>query len=159
MLHLNIFFLDRDPEKAAKYHADKHVVKMAIEYSQILSTAIHMTNSTTNDYVYKPTHTFHPCTIWATQSLRHWKWLWLLGHHVGNEFTRRYNKIHKSTRVLRNLPVPNKIKDIGWVSDPPKAMPDEYKVEDTVQSYRNFYLKDKSRFCTWKNKVPDWWNV
>lgn len=156
---MNIFFLDKDPKKSAEYHCDKHVVKMCIEYAQLLSTALHITNSIANEYVYKPTHVFHPCTIWVSQSLSHWKWLWLLGHHLGNEFTKRYNAIHLSTRVLRNLPVPTRIKDVGWLSDPPKAMPDAYKVEDTVQSYRNYYLGDKAKFCKWKIEKPGWWTL
>ena len=28
---MNIFFLNRDPEQAAKEHVDKHVVKMIVE--------------------------------------------------------------------------------------------------------------------------------
>ena len=39
---MNIFFLNRDPETAAKEHVDKHVVKMIVEYAQLLSTAHRM---------------------------------------------------------------------------------------------------------------------
>ena len=39
---MNIFFLHRDPEQAAKEHVDKHVVKMIVEYAQLLSTAHRM---------------------------------------------------------------------------------------------------------------------
>jgi len=28
---MNIFLLDKNPEKCAKYHCDKHVVKMILE--------------------------------------------------------------------------------------------------------------------------------
>jgi hypothetical protein len=36
-------------------------------------------------------------------------------------------------------------------------MPDEYKHEDTVEAYRNFYRKDKIRFAKWKNgDIPKW---
>jgi hypothetical protein len=156
---MNIFFLDRDPAKAAGYHCDQHIVKMAVEYAQLLSTALHETGSTLNEWVYKPTHQHHPCSIWVAQSLSHWAWLWKLGHHVGNEYTRRYHKIHQSTRVLRCLPVPNKLPELGWLSDPPQAMPDEYKAENTVVAYRNFYLKDKVRFARWhKSTPPTWWH-
>lgn len=156
---MNIFFLDRNPATAAKYHCDQHVVKMAVEYAQILSTVLHETGSTLNEWVYKPTHQHHPCTIWAAQSLSHWGWLWKLGHHVGNEYTKRYHKIHQSTRVLRCLPVPNKLQQRGWLSDPPQAMPEEFKRErHTILAYRDYYLKDKSRFATWKfTTPPEWW--
>lgn len=36
---MNLFYLDRDPYVAAEQHCDKHVVKMIIEYAQLLSTA------------------------------------------------------------------------------------------------------------------------
>ena len=36
---INIFVLDQNPFDAARYHCDKHVVKMIVEYAQLLSTA------------------------------------------------------------------------------------------------------------------------
>ena len=37
---MNIFFLDKTPEGSAKMLCDKHVPKMVLESSQMLSTAI-----------------------------------------------------------------------------------------------------------------------
>ena len=39
---MNVFYLDPDPVKCAKMHVDKHVVKMIVEYAQLLSTAHRM---------------------------------------------------------------------------------------------------------------------
>ena len=36
---MNIFYLDDDPIQCAKWHVDKHIVKMITEYCQLLSTA------------------------------------------------------------------------------------------------------------------------
>ena len=36
---MNIFHLDNDPVKAAQMMCDKHVVKMIVEYAQLMSTA------------------------------------------------------------------------------------------------------------------------
>ena len=36
---MNIFYLDKDVKKCAEMHVDKHVVKMILEYAQLLSTA------------------------------------------------------------------------------------------------------------------------
>ncbi len=36
---MNIFYRDNSPALAAKYHNDKHVVKMILESAQMLSTA------------------------------------------------------------------------------------------------------------------------
>ena len=35
---MNIFYLHKDPQQCARLHCDKHVVKMIIEYAQLLST-------------------------------------------------------------------------------------------------------------------------
>lgn len=39
---MNIFVLSRNVTKCAAYHCDKHVVKMIVEYTQILSTVQHI---------------------------------------------------------------------------------------------------------------------
>ena len=36
---MNIFYLDSDPTKCAKYHNNKHVVKMILETAQLLCGA------------------------------------------------------------------------------------------------------------------------
>ena len=36
---MNIFYVDKDPVKAAKMLLDKHVVKMILESAQMLCTA------------------------------------------------------------------------------------------------------------------------
>ena len=36
---MNIFHLDNDPIKAAQMMCDKHIVKMIVEYAQLMSTA------------------------------------------------------------------------------------------------------------------------
>ena len=36
-------------------------------------------------------------------------------------------------------------------------MPDEYKVESVIDSYRNYYIGVKKDFCVWKNReTPSW---
>lgn len=41
---MNIFVLDYNPQKAALYHCDKHVVKMILESAQILSSICRLKN-------------------------------------------------------------------------------------------------------------------
>jgi hypothetical protein len=39
-------------------------------------------------------------------------------------------------------------------------MPDEYKVADPVQSYRNYYMGAKAYFAVWKNReTPEWFKL
>ena len=37
---MNIFMLHEDPEENVKLHCDKHVVKMILEYAQMLSNQL-----------------------------------------------------------------------------------------------------------------------
>jgi hypothetical protein len=73
------------------------------------------------------------------------------------EYTYRYGKRHKSQDViewcLTNKP---NISDTEF-TEPPKAMPDEYKVNNIIESYRNYYIGAKKDFAKWKNRdVPEW---
>lgn len=153
---MNIFFLDTDIKKCAEYHVDKHCVKMILEYSQILCGVNNMNG---NNAPYKLTHKNHPCSIWARESLSNYLYLCELGLELCKEYTYRYGKRHKSQDVIEWCVVnkPNII-DKGF-TNPPKAMPDEYKVDSVVESYRNYYRGAKSSFANWKNRdIPGWFN-
>jgi hypothetical protein len=81
-----------------------------------------------------------------------------LGLELCKEYTYRYGKRHKSQDVIEwCLDKKPNIVDKGF-TEPPKAMPDEYKVESVVESYRNYYKGAKSGFAVWKSReVPDWY--
>ena len=154
---MNIFFLDWDVEKNAQYHCDKHVVKMILETAQLLCGVHHMTSKDVNHVPYKLSHKNHPCAIWARESLTNYLYLGELGLELSREYTHRYGKKHKSQEIIEwcliNKP---QIQDIGFTT-PPKAMPDEYKTEDVIESYRKYYLGAKKTFLTWKERqVPEW---
>ncbi len=153
---MNIFVLDKNINKCVQYHADQHVIKMILEYAQMLCTVL---NETGVKAPYKSTHKKHPCTLWAGSSLSNWQWLKNLGLALNEEYKFRYNKEknHKSAEIIMQLPEPT-IPDIG-LTEFAQAMPEEYRVKgDAVQAYRNFYIYDKSRFAKWtKRPVPQWY--
>ncbi len=60
---MNIFFIDKDPVKAAYQQTDKLVVKMTLETAQLLSTARRYFGDTSS-CLYKSTHINHPSNIW-----------------------------------------------------------------------------------------------
>jgi len=154
---MNIFFLDEDPTMSAQYHVDKHVVKMILETAQLLCGVHHVT-APDNTYVpYKLSHKNHPCSIWARTSLSNYLYLCELGLELCKEYTYRYGKRHKSQDVIEWCLInkPN-VPDVEF-TEPAKAMPDEYKVGDVVQSYRNYYMGAKSGFATWKNRQKPFW--
>ena len=152
---MNIFFLSEDPKECAKFHNDKHCVKMILETSQLLCSVHWMLG---NEAPYKLTHKNHPCSIWARTSISNYLWLCELGLELCDEYKFRYGKTHKCRSILEWCLInkPN-LMDIGF-TDPPKAMPEEYKVESVIESYRNYYMGAKSDFCVWKNRnTPEWY--
>ena len=154
---MNIFFLDEDPTMSAQYHVDKHVVKMILETAQLLC-GVHHATAPDNTYVpYKLSHKNHPCSIWARTSLSNYLYLCELGLELCKEYTYRYGKRHKSQDVIEWCLInkPN-VPDVEF-TEPAKAMPDEYKVGDVVQSYRNYYMGAKSGFANWKNREKPFW--
>jgi hypothetical protein len=151
---MNIFYLDGSPKKCAEYHNDKHVVKMILETAQLLC-GVHWVLG--KEAPYKLSHKNHPCSIWVRSSLENYLWLCELGLELCDEYTYRYGKKHKSQSIIEWCLInkPN-LEDIPF-TEPPKAMPEEYKVKNTIQSYRNYYMGAKKDFCIWKNrKTPLW---
>ena len=152
---MNIFILDKDPKIAAQMLCDKHVVKMIVETAQMLCTAA---SKLGHDVPYRPTHAKHLCTLWVGESLSNWNWLIEHGLEMCEEYTRRYDRLHKTQSVIEYC----RDSSIGPTSDPgltpfKLAMPSQYKGDDAVKSYRDYYIGEKSRFAKWKIEQPLWW--
>jgi len=152
---LNIFILSEDPEKAAQMQCDQHVVKMTLETAQILCSVF-----TEHKAPYKRTHYNHPCNVWARESKSNFLWLCKHGSALAKEYTYRYDKEHKSEKIIdwchKNI---NLIQFKQTKTTPfALAMDEKYKENTAVKSYRNFYIKDKSIFAKWnKNRKPPLW--
>lgn len=177
---MNIFALDTDVITCARYHLDKHVVKMILEYSQLLSTAHRILDgqqsvtlsktgrrSTTwrledhrESLLYKATHGNHPSAIWARQSSGNYKSLSDLLVALCHEYTFRYGRTHKceSSGVVEAL----KKQPLKIIHGDPTplllAMPDEYKISsDPVECYRQYIRVGKAHLHSWKKRpVPPW---
>ena len=107
---MNIFYLHPDPYEAAAYHYDKHKVKMILEAAQMLCTAHRMYNleDECEDIPYKKAHVNHPSTIWARQSGQNYYWLYHYMLALGDEYTKRYGKIHLTiTKCKKPLEIMN----------------------------------------------------
>jgi hypothetical protein len=158
---MNIFVLSKNVRKCARYHGNKHVIKMILESAQMLCSAhIILDNVKVIEDVdlYKLTHKNHPCTIWTRTTSSNYKWLYDLFYELCEEYTYRYGKIHLCDTKLKNILVfvPKNI-PIGPMTDFALAMPDECKQEDAVESYRTYYRTDKRHLCEWKKReVPEW---
>lgn len=157
---MNIFYLDNNPEICAEYHCDKHVVKMILECAQLLSTAHRVLDNSEDERLYKATHVNHPCSIWVRECDANYFWTYILLTYLCDEYTLRYNKIHKCETILEILEnIPKNIPK-GKITKRPICMPDEYKVdEDPIICYRAYYNGDKAKFAKWKlGNIPEWFN-
>jgi len=178
---VNIFYLSNDVQKCAEMHVDKHCVKMVLEYAQLLSTAhrvldgslstgVSKTGRKQTRYVlsddrervlYKSTHINHPSAIWVRQSDANYSWLFRMFGALMDEYKFRYGKIHASEQLANTLSYRPKNIMKGKFTEPTPAMPDEVKIAgDSIASYKNFYIKNKSHIATWKKRsIPEWFSL
>jgi hypothetical protein len=186
---MNIFVLNENAILAARDHCNKHVVKMVLESAQILSTAhwlgwqrmLEIDSGLKRDELmlklrsgidprltppWKMTHVSHPCTQWAQRCWGNYMWLSQHGMELCREYERRYGREHKSLEVHRWL---NRVIPPTFELTTPTAtditpfalaMPEKYKVPgNAAQSYRNYYLGEKSHFAKWpEGQAPSWWS-
>lgn len=158
---MNIFVLDHNIQKCAQAHCDKHVVKMILESAQLLSS-VHQFHNKPAGYKMSAGHMKHPCAIWARESWDNYWWLFELAIELGDEYTYRYGKVHKSIEVIESLPVP----DTAWF--PKEGMTQFAKafgdyghlksIEDPVEAYREYYRRAKRDIATYNKgrEAPEW---
>jgi hypothetical protein len=176
---MNIFYLDKDPQKCAEMHLDKHVVKMIIEYAQLMSTAHRVLDGeeyydkTANgrkikrwrmeDPKYelglmKASHVNHPSGVWVRASKENYMWLNRMWNYLLLEYTHRYGKRHACADRMDVLySWPENIPD-GPFTPPTPAMPDDCKIaNNSLASYHKYYIEKKVSFAKWtKREVPAW---
>ena len=165
--------------KCAEMHNDKHVVKMILEYAQLLSTAHRVLDGTIvvglsetgrkqsryilpdnrESLLYIATHLNHPSAVWVRQSDKNYSWLFEMFESLLEEYTYRYGKKHACEKLVWALEVrPNNIPR-GNFTEPTPAMPDDVKIPgDSIKSYRNYYINNKTHLANWKKRTtPEWY--
>jgi hypothetical protein len=178
---MNIFYLHNDPRTCSQLHNDKHVVKMIIEYAQLMSTAHRvldgkeyidvtangrkikrwkMDNETYEAGLMKASHINHPSGIWLRKSKQNYTWLNRMWNYLMEEYTHRYGKHHSCEKYRSVLyPWPKNIPE-GYFTEPTPAMPDIYKVPgNSLQSYINYYNGAKKHIAFWKKREIPIWHV
>jgi len=176
---MNIFYLHENPTIAAELHCDKHVVKMIIEYAQLLSTAHRMLdgkhyiddssgrriqrwrlNGDMNN-LYKASHVNHPSNIWVRENAVHYQFVYDLFAALCKEYTYRYARAHLTETKLLNLlnQLPHNIDLCAW-REPPQCMPDDVKMISSVDGYHKYYNKYKKDFAVWTARpTPEFMNA
>ena len=161
---MNLFILDTDPATSAKYHVDKHIVKMPTETAQMISFLYHdkeLWDAEIPDFImgFSKTHYKHPCTIWIRESLQNFKYACKLGMELYKEYQFRYNKPDKHQRAREifqfALKNPPKLKNIG-LTPFAQAMDTEYiKFHSPVLNYQEYYKEGKKHLHKWtKRETP-----
>ena len=162
-----------------QYHCDKHIVKMSTEYCQLLSTAhrvldgqmyLGKTKNNRNikrwrlpdereDILMKATHVNHPSNIWVRESRENYMELYFIYMATLSEYNYRYGKIHGSGKASMILLRPPKNLVTSKNTELVQAMPEYCKIpNDPISAYRNYYIKEKKDFVSWKNRsIPEWY--
>lgn len=168
---MNIFVTDPCPAKSAVSLPDKHIVKMPSECCQMLSILASkwyfnygpLFKADGSAYaVDKGKHRNHPCTKWAAESVDHAQWLIDHGLSLCEEYTYRYNKIHACRRVLENALGIFPKGDITKVDKFTRAMPDDLKLDNSIDTFTAYkrYIKSKpwapNNYLRKPERKPDW---
>lgn len=160
---MNIFILNKTHSENVKMYVDSHIVKMPLEYAQMLCTVV---NEKVGYQItpYKSTHINHPCTLWAGECKQNFLYLWNLMQYTDAERMFRFGKTeeHLSVRTLTDAGV-YKFASLFRYSDLeseltefPQCMPDYCKADTVDQAYRNYYLHEKQHIWKWtKRPMPD----
>jgi len=161
---MNIFSFHKDLCLNAADHPDSYVVKLPLEAAQIASTGLRLMQQSAPSYLYKPTHTGHPLSLWAADSLDNIIAVCQYGLAVADEYSYRYGKIHKSSAVMGKIicqfapPDYISIDLEGRLLDSP-ACTNGIVDSDRISSYRQYFVKQKygKIKCSWKHrKEPPW---
>lgn len=168
---MNIFCLDKDPQKCAWYHSDIHIPKMVLESVQLLFNGyyesellVHQnfnsgylseeqwlsdTHRTLSDHGcpkwYKPSHWNHPCSRWARRGIENWRWLRFLAYYLEGEYYQRFGKEHACKPIIdwmmENEP---QLPKKGFITKRPQSMPEHLQIKGkTVMAYREYYRQYK----------------
>jgi hypothetical protein len=183
---MNIFYVDEDPAIAAQSLVDKHVVKMILESAQLLSTAHRVLDGypvegvrvnietgkarkvtawkiddERDSLIYSATHINHPSAIWCRNSVENYNWLVDHLFALMQEYTFRYEKVHKCFGDLSYTlqSPPHKLKEWDWTTMP-SCMDEIYRISDSpIDNYRNYYNVGKANLHKWTKRNPPEWII
>jgi len=171
---MNIFATSLDPKESARVLPDKHIVKMPLECCQMLSIVASekwghgygtLPKADGTPYATeKGAFRNHPCTIWANETQANARWLIRHGLALCEEYSNRYAKIHSCLHTLAYanklfpLDPTNKTKLTPFA----RAMPEEYKFDDSIDTFTAYKMYIASKPWVAKNylripeRKPDW---
>ena len=105
------------------------------------------------------THMNHPSALWARAGDINYMWLYDCWIMLLQSFEEDTGRNHKWSEYKDSLKMPPGNIPAGW-TEPLPVMPDEFKVEDVVESYQR-YVADKLTKSTFRTTgfqyyLPEW---
>ena len=174
---MNIFVTDECPVLSAVALPDKHIVKMPLECCQMISVIYSSwyhnwgtipKKDGTPYLTEKGAFRNHPCTQWAAESYENLAWLIRHGYALCNEYTKRYGKIHACNNGMYEAEsiftdkTHNTIYIYKNVKSFIRAMPDEYKLDTSIDTFTAYkmYIASKpwvaSNYLRMPERKPEW---
>lgn len=168
---MNIFVTSKFPAESAICLPDKHIVKMPLECCQMLSIVasdwyhgygpLHKADGNPYSTV-KGAFRNHPCTKWAAETVHNAYWLIKHGMNLCDEYTLRYGKVHSCYNTLLEAYYLFPKGKIDKVENFVRAMPDEWKHDNTIDTFEAYkkYIASKTwvvdNYLRIPQRKPDW---
>ena len=162
---------------SARVLPDKHIVKMPLESCQMLAIIYSHwyydwgTLPTANGAPYateKGAFRNHPSTKWAAASIYNTAWLIQHGCAMAEEYTQRYGKVHTCAKTLFEAKkifhqkTDQPIVCWGMAENFSRAMPDEWKYDDSIDTFTAYKLYIASKpwvkdnYLRIPERKPEW---
>jgi len=184
---MNIMYLDRDPMLCARYHVNKHIIKMALEYAQQLCIAQYvdkflgcrpdkldteelrifkdkMKQTSLGHlpklYPYIPAaYVNYPCSIWVRSDSNNYLYIKELLECINYEYQFRFktNNHLEAYTSTRYLNPPDSLPVYSFTDPPISGTGKDCEVSDAVLSHRRYYFKYKKHLADWGNRSIPDW--
>ena len=166
---MNIFYLDKSPVLAAQMLCDRHALngKMAVEMGQMMANLFSPERLAQEDCprtatgkITKHSYYNHPCSVWIRKSYGNFFWALMHGMAICQERKFRTGKDLNGTGAFLDWVFENML-ELEFSNEIPTSpalcMPDEYKTDCPVKSYRNYYKIGKKHLLKYtKREAPKW---
>ncbi len=168
---MNIFVTSPFPAESAIVLPDRHITKMALECCQMLSIVASRWYHNYGELHKKDGAPYatakgafrnHPCTQWAAETVDNAYWLIKHGMNICDEFQLRYGKPHSCYNTLLEAYYLFPKGKITEVTPFARAMPEEWKFDDTIDTFTAYkrYIASKpwvsENYLRMPERKPDW---
>lgn len=150
---MNLFVTDESPIISAQNLDDKRMVKMCLETTQLLCSAINYYGGQTP---YRTTHLNHPVSVWVRKNRANAEWALAHGAGLCFSYYKRYGKVHKCEAILNSLdlsylPKGTRSPFVNCAANDSLGISFKH-IEDPIEAYRRYLI---SRWNNDKLK-PNW---